>query len=128
MTQGVTVIVGAGQAGAHAAVAARMAGLAGRLVLVGEETHAPYERPPLSKAALTEDPPPEPGWFFPPTRYADLGIELLTGTAATGLDLASGRVELADGQRLPFDRIMLATGGRARRLGVPGGGRALTLR
>ena len=128
MTGGVTVIVGAGQAGAHAAVAARTAGLAGRIVLVGEEAHAPYERPPLSKAALTEEPPPEPGWFFPPVRYADLSIELLTGTAASAIDLAAGRVDLADGRRLPFDRLLLVTGGRARRLGVPGGERALTLR
>ncbi|MDA8251301.1 MAG: FAD-dependent oxidoreductase, partial [Rhodospirillales bacterium] len=128
MTGGVTVIVGAGQAGAHAAMAARTAGLEGRIVLVGEEAHAPYERPPLSKAALTDEPPPEPGWFFPPARYAEQAIALLTGTAATAIDLAAGRVDLADGRRLPFDRLLLATGGRARRLGVPGGERALTLR
>ena len=127
MASGVTVIVGAGQAGAHAAVAMRSAGMTGRVVLVGAEPHAPYERPPLSKAMLTDDPPPAPGWFFPAARYAELGIEVRTGTAARAIDLAAARVELADGQRLPYDRLLLATGGRARRLGVPGGERALTL-
>ena len=128
MTGGATVILGAGQAGAHAAVAARTAGLAGTLVLVGAEPHPPYERPPLSKAALTEEPAPEPSWFFPPARYADLEIELLTGTTAVAIDPVAGRVELADGGRLPYDRLLLATGGRARALPVPGGERALTLR
>ena len=128
MTETATVIIGAGQAGAHAAVAARTAGLTGRIVLVGAEPHAPYERPPLSKAALTEHPAPEPGWFFPPSRYAELEIELLTGAAATAIDRAAARVELADGRSLPYDRLLLATGGRARLLTVPGGERALVLR
>jgi 3-phenylpropionate/trans-cinnamate dioxygenase ferredoxin reductase subunit len=128
MAAGMTVIVGAGQAGAHAAVAARQAGLTGRLVLVGNEPHLPYERPPLSKAVLTEATEPEPSWFFPPARYGQLEIEVLTGTAAEGIDLAAGRVTLADGGHLPFDRLLLTTGGRARTLDVPGGGRALTLR
>ena len=128
MTSDVTVIVGAGQAGAHAAVAMRTAGLGGRVLLVGAELHAPYERPPLSKAALTDDPPPAPGWFYPPARYAALAIELLTDTTVTGIDLAAARIDLSDGQRLPYDRLLLATGGRARTLSVAGGEQALTLR
>ncbi len=128
MAAAMTVIVGAGQAGAHAAVAARQAGLAGRLVLVGNEPHLPYERPPLSKAVLTEAAEPEPSWFFPAARYAELDIDILPGTAAVGIDMAAARVALADGRHLPFDRLLLATGGRARALEVPGGERALTLR
>lgn len=128
MASGTTVIVGAGQAGAHAAMAMRAAGMDGRVVLLGTEPHPPYERPPLSKAMLTDDPVPAPGWFFPPARYAERDIALLTGVAAVGIDLAAARVELSDGQRLPFDRLLLTTGGRARTLAVPGGERALTLR
>jgi 3-phenylpropionate/trans-cinnamate dioxygenase ferredoxin reductase subunit len=128
MAADVTVIVGGGQAGAHAAVAMRNAGLSGRVVLVGAEPHLPYERPPLSKAVLTEAREPEPGWFYPAERYAALEIEVLTGTRALGLDLAAGRITLADGQHLAFDRLLLATGGRARTLPVPGGEQALTLR
>lgn len=123
-----TVIVGAGQAGAHAAVAMRAAGLAGPLLLLGAEPHPPYERPPLSKAMLTDEPPPEPGWFYPPSRYAELGITLRTGTVVTAIDLAAARLDLSDGTRLPYARLLLATGGRARRLTVPGAEHALTLR
>ena len=128
MVSGKTVIVGAGQAGAHAAVAMRMAGLAGPLILVGAEPHPPYERPPLSKAVLTDEPEPQPGWFYPAARYQELAIELLTGVAAVAIDRAAARVVLADGRRLAYDRLLLATGGRARTLSVPGGERALTLR
>jgi 3-phenylpropionate/trans-cinnamate dioxygenase ferredoxin reductase subunit len=125
---GTTVIVGAGQAGAHAAVAARQAGLAGRVVLVGAEAHAPYERPPLSKAALTDDPEPEPGWFYPAARYDELAIERRFGSAAVALDARAARVKLGDGTTLPYDRLLLATGGRARTLAIEGAARVLTLR
>ncbi len=128
MAAEITLILGAGQAGAHAAVAMRTAGLGGRVVLLGAEPHPPYDRPPLSKAALTEDPEPSPGWFFPPERYAALNIELLPGTAAEGIDLAAARVALAGGRAFPYDRLLIATGGRARPLTVPGAERALTLR
>ena len=128
MSSKVHVIVGAGQAGANAAVAMRDAGFAGRIVLVGEETHRPYERPPLSKAALTEVPEPAPGWFFAPEKYADLDIELRLGVAAEKLDAGARLLTLADGAALRFDRLLLATGGRARTLPVPGAEHALTLR
>ena len=116
-----TVIVGAGQAGAHAAVAMRSAGYAGRIVLVGAEPHPPYERPPLSKAMLTDETVPAPGWFFSAERYAALQIELFLGAAVAGIDVAARRLALADGTRLSYDHLLLATGGRARRLPVPGG-------
>jgi NADPH-dependent 2,4-dienoyl-CoA reductase/sulfur reductase-like enzyme len=122
------VIVGAGQAGANAAVAMRQAGFAGGIVLVGEEPHHPYERPPLSKAALIDDPEPEPGWFFPPDRYVALDIDLRLGVPAVALDPGARRLTLADGTALVFDRLLLATGGRARALPVPGAEHALLLR
>lgn len=124
----VHVIVGAGQAGAHAAVAMRQAGFAGRIVLLGDEAHRPYERPPLSKAALTDETAPEPSWFYAADKYAELRIDLKPGNAAIGIDAAARSVALADGTHLAFDRLLLTTGGRARTLTVPGAERALVLR
>jgi 3-phenylpropionate/trans-cinnamate dioxygenase ferredoxin reductase subunit len=123
-----TVIVGAGQAGAHAAMAMRGAGARERVVLVGAEPHPPYERPPLSKAMLTETPPPAPSVFFPPDRYAAAEIELRLGVPVDGIDRAAGHVLLADGRRLGYEKLLLATGGRARALPVPGAERAQVLR
>jgi 3-phenylpropionate/trans-cinnamate dioxygenase ferredoxin reductase component len=122
------VIVGAGQAGGWAAVAMRQAGFAGRILLIGAEPHRPYERPPLSKSMLTAAEQPPVAWFHPPGRYEALGIELRLGTAATALDLAGRRLRLADGAEVHWDKLLLATGGQARTLAVPGGERALRLR
>ena len=122
------IIVGAGQAGGWAAVGMRQAGFAGRIVLIGEEIWRPYERPPLSKAMLTAEPVPEVQYFHPAAKYAEQDIELVLGVGVVGLDPVAHRVELADGRALDYDRVLLATGGRARRLGVPGGEHALTLR
>ncbi len=122
------LILGAGQAGGWAAVTLREAGFAGRIVLIGEEPWLPYERPPLSKAVLTAETEPPIACFRDPARYAALGIETLTGVRATGIEREARRVRLADGRDLSYDRLLLATGGRARALTVPGGERALRLR
>ncbi len=122
------LIIGAGQAGGWAAVAMRQAGFAGRIVLIGEEPWRPYERPPLSKAMLTAEPVPEVQYFHPAAKYVEQDIELLLGVAVAELDPGAHRVGLADGRVLDYDRVLLATGGRARRLGVPDGEHALTLR
>jgi 3-phenylpropionate/trans-cinnamate dioxygenase ferredoxin reductase subunit len=122
------IIVGAGQAGGWAAVAMRQAGFAGRILLIGEEAWRPYERPPLSKAMLTAEPMPEVQYFHPAAKYAEQGVELLLGVGVVALDPDLHRVRLTDGRELDYDRVLLATGGRARRLGVPGGEHALTLR
>ena len=114
------VIVGAGQAGGWAAIAMRQAGFTGRLLLIGEEPWRPYERPPLSKAMLTGDAEPPVLFFHDQARYAELNIDLLLGTAVDELDSAAHRIGLRDGRRLPYDRLLLATGGRARRLSIPG--------
>ena len=65
------VILGAGQTGAYAAMALRDAGWSGRVVMIGDEPHAPYDRPPLSKAMLTEEPPPAPVAFHDPAKVAE---------------------------------------------------------
>ncbi len=122
------IVVGAGQAGAWAAVAMRQAGFTGRILLVGEETWRPYERPPLSKAVLTEDPEPPILFFHPEQRYAELGIDLLLGAPVATLEPDAHRVILADGRMLEYDRLLLAVGGQARRLPIQGGDLALYLR
>jgi 3-phenylpropionate/trans-cinnamate dioxygenase ferredoxin reductase component len=120
MSDTVHAIVGAGQTGANAAVAMREAGFAGRIVLIGDEQHAPYERPPLSKAALIEDPAPEPAWVYAAERYESLGIEAMAGVQVMDIDMAARRLLLSNGGTLAFDRLLLATGGRPRLLKLPG--------
>lgn len=121
------LILGAGQAGGYAAIALREAGFAGRILLLGEESEPPYERPPLSKEALTGDGPPAPRYFHPAAKYAEREITLLLGQRAEGIDLAAGRVH-AGGTALGYDLLLLATGGRGRALRLPGGERAHLMR
>jgi 3-phenylpropionate/trans-cinnamate dioxygenase ferredoxin reductase subunit len=122
------VIVGAGQAGAHAAVALRQAGHAGRIVLIGDEVERPHERPPLSKQMLTEVVEPSLSYFHPAPHYAERNIETRFGTAVEAIDPALRVVHLGNGERLPFASLLLATGGRARCLDIPGAERVLYLR
>lgn len=122
------VIIGAGQAGGWAAMAMRQAGFTGRIFLVGEEPWRPYERPPLSKAMLTDDPEPDVLYFHAESRYADQHIELRLGTAVAAIEPDQHRVRMADGRMLQYDKLLLAVGGQARRLPVHGGERAFYLR
>lgn len=122
------VIVGAGEAGARAAMALREAGWAGPVALIGDEGEAPYERPPLSKAAMTCEAEPAPTTICDRVRLAQAGIDFIGGVAAAGIDRAGHAVILADGRRIPYARLLLATGARARRLAIPGGGQLLYLR
>jgi len=122
------VIVGAGQAGAWAAVSMRQAGFTGRILLIGDEQWRPYQRPPLSKQVLIEDPEPPLLHFHAEQRYAELEIEMVLGTAVTALDSKAHRVALSDGRAFEYDRLLLTVGGQARRLPVHGGDLALYLR
>ena len=114
------VIAGAGLAGAKAAEALRAEGFEGRIVLVGDEPELPYERPPLSKDYLRGESSREQARVHPEAFYADHEIELLRGTAVTTLDAAARAVTLSSGERLAYDRLLLATGSEPRRLAVPG--------
>lgn len=109
------VIVGAGQAGARAAEALRAAGHRGPICLVGEEEHLPYERPQLSKAILIER-DPNPILIRQAKEWSDLDIALLTSSRVAATDAQRRVVGLANGKELPFDRLLLATGTRVRRL------------
>lgn len=128
MSEPIHVIIGAGQAGGHAAIAMREAGYAGCILLIGDEPHRPYERPPLSKEMLIAPEEPPPQWFHSEARYAERAIEALLGCAVAAIEPGDQRVVLADGRRIAYDRLLLATGGRARRLSLPGGERVLLLR
>jgi 3-phenylpropionate/trans-cinnamate dioxygenase ferredoxin reductase component len=114
------VIVGAGLAGAEAAFALREYGHAGRIVMIGKETWPPYERPPLSKAYLKGDLARDRLWLRPAELYAEQNIELCLGTEVTAIDRAQRRVHLDEGTVLGYDQLLLATGGEARRLTIPG--------
>ena len=113
------VIVGASLAGAKAAEGARDAGYDGRIVLVGDEPHLPYERPPLSKAVLRGEAEPDSARVHPIGYYGEHEIELVADEV-TGIDPAGRRVRLAGGGQIPFDSLVLATGAAPRRLDVPG--------
>jgi 3-phenylpropionate/trans-cinnamate dioxygenase ferredoxin reductase subunit len=114
------VIVGASLTGAKAAEALREEGFDGRIVLLGEEAERPYERPPLSKDYLRGEAGREKIYVHDEGFYAAHDIELRTSTPVTVLEPGSSEVVLASGERLRYDRLLLATGATPRRLDVPG--------
>jgi 3-phenylpropionate/trans-cinnamate dioxygenase ferredoxin reductase subunit len=114
------VIVGASLCGAKAAETLREQGFDGRLALVGAETERPYERPPLSKEYLRGEAGRDAIFVHEGSFYDDQDIELRLGETAVGLDAAAHEVELAGGERLAFDRLLIATGAEPRTLGIPG--------
>ena len=116
-----TVIIGAGQAGGWAAQTLRAEGFNGRIVLLGNESHLPYERPPLSKAVLSGEAHPQSTWLLKDSAFAELRLEWRPQTSATRIDRDNRRVELEGGEAIAYDKLILCTGGRARPLPVPGG-------
>ncbi len=112
------VIVGAGEAGASAAGALRDEGYDGELVLIGEESMTPYERPPLSKEYLRGE--SEHHWVRPEGWYDDNAVDARFGTRAERLNVTDRTVELADGSAVPFDQAVIATGSRNRHFDWPG--------
>jgi 3-phenylpropionate/trans-cinnamate dioxygenase ferredoxin reductase component len=119
MSHRTLAIVGASVAGAKAAESARESGYDGRVVLVGDEATAPYERPPLSKAVLRGEADPASTRVHPDGYYHDHDIELVTDRVVA-IDSSSRRLALSDGETLAFDAAILATGAEPRRLAVPG--------
>lgn len=120
MTQATHVIIGASLAGAKAAETLRADGFDGRVVLVGDEAHRPYERPPLSKGYLQGTSERHDVFVHDDTFYADHDIELLLGQRATAIDPDARTVTLDGKQQIGFDRLLLATGAAPRRLDIPG--------
>jgi 3-phenylpropionate/trans-cinnamate dioxygenase ferredoxin reductase subunit len=114
------LIVGGGQAGAQAIDTLRREGFAGRLVLIGDEPELPYQRPPLSKKYLSGEMAADRLLFRHRSFYDEHRIELKLGRRAVRLDAAARQVELADGEKLTYDRLLLCLGADSRRLTCPG--------
>ena len=120
MTAHTIVIVGTGQAGGWAAQTLRKEGYAGKVVLVGNEPHMPYERPPLSKAFLAGDATAESTYLIKREAFEQLALDWRPGVHVTAIDRAAKRVQLSDGEPVAYDKLILCNGGRARTLQVPG--------
>ncbi|SNY88845.1 3-phenylpropionate/trans-cinnamate dioxygenase ferredoxin reductase subunit [Nocardia amikacinitolerans] len=113
------VIVGAGVAGATAAKTLRAEGFSGRIVLIGAEDALPYRRPMVSKELLAGTAVERRALLESPESWRDKGIELCTGVTVEDIDTERGLVRLAGGEALGYDRLLLATGARARTLPAP---------
>ncbi len=113
------VIIGAGQAGVQVALSLRQGGHEGAITLIGEEPHAPYQRPPLSKAYLKGEMGVEQLVLRPAEALAAQGIDLRTGVRITRIDRAA-RVVTGEGLNLSYDHLVIATGSRPRPLPLPG--------
>ncbi|HET6858348.1 MAG TPA: FAD-dependent oxidoreductase [Streptomyces sp.] len=109
-------VVGASLAGLYAARALRDQGFDGRLVIIGDEAHRPYDRPPLSKEFLTGAAGEDRLLLCDAEEEADLGAEWLLGVRADGLDTAAREIRLDDGRTVRADGVVIATGATPRRL------------
>ena len=114
------VIVGAGIAGARAAESLRKEGYEGAITLLGNEPERPYKRPPLSKEYLHGEGDRAQAYVHPEGFYTDNRIDLRTSSTVRAIEPASREVILDNGDRLPFDRLLITTGARPRTLEVPG--------
>jgi 3-phenylpropionate/trans-cinnamate dioxygenase ferredoxin reductase subunit len=114
------VIVGAGQAAGELAVALRQEGYAGRILVVGEEAWLRYQRPPLSKTYLAGTVDTQGILIRPQAAYERAAVDFLLNTRVESIDRVTRKIQLTDGRCVGYERLALATGGRARRLNVPG--------
>jgi 3-phenylpropionate/trans-cinnamate dioxygenase ferredoxin reductase component len=113
------VIVGGGLAGGNAAATLREEGFAGPVVIIGREPGVPFGRPPLSKTYLRSAEDLE-GWYVRPAGwYAEHGVDIRSASVA-GIDPAAHTVVLGPGEEVSYQKVLIATGGRNRRLGIPG--------
>ncbi|TPI46306.1 ferredoxin reductase [Mesorhizobium sp. B2-9-1] len=127
MTGGM-VVIGAGECGGRAALALRDLGFEGPVTLVGDEPHLPYERPPLSKEAMTGEAPAIKA-IATDALFAERAIRHIHSVRAVAIDRAAHVVQLSDGSSLPYEKLLLATGSVPRKLPMPGlGGRCVYLR
>ncbi|RAP78635.1 NAD(P)/FAD-dependent oxidoreductase [Paenibacillus montanisoli] len=118
MTKHGMVIIGAGEAGANAALELRNQGYEGSITMIGKESRTPYERPPLSKGVLLEDEEPTP--ILDSKKLEELNIQLLSGSSVERIDRAAHQVLLTDGRELSYDKLLLATGASPRKLVMEG--------
>lgn len=121
-TKSVT-IVGAGQAGLQVALSLRLRGFAGRITLLGDENHLPYQRPPLSKAFLKGELEERRLYLKPVTFYPDQGIDLHLSASVARIDRSERVVVTGDGRTFGYDRLVLATGATPLRIPLAGSNR-----
>lgn len=113
------VVVGAGLAASEMATSLRANGYTGQITIVGDEPHLPYHRPPLSKAFLSGDLPVERLFVKTAAVYQNANIDLILGVGVGAVDRVAKVVSLADGRTLAYHKLVLATGGRPRKLALP---------
>ena len=123
--QAAVVIIGSGQSGGRAAEALRQGGHTGRITLIGDELHAPYERPALSKEFLSSAAAEKLAWVRPHDWYSQAAITRLHGRRAVRIDKARNVVELDEGAPIEYQALILTTGARPRQLTVEGAGHPL---
>lgn len=114
------MIVGGGQGGYQAAASLRTEGCQGPVTIVGEEPYLPYQRPPLSKAFVLGKQGMDRLFLRPEAYYSGHQIDVLCGERAVSIERENRQVALASGKKIPYTRLILATGARNRKLAVPG--------
>jgi 3-phenylpropionate/trans-cinnamate dioxygenase ferredoxin reductase subunit len=114
------VIVGAGHAAGQAAASLRQEGYEDEIIIIGDEAHIPYQRPPLSKAYLSGEHGVERVYLRPEKFYADRNITVKTHTRVTTIDISARTVTTDKDETIAYDKLLIATGGRPRRLSIPG--------
>ncbi len=122
------VIIGAGKAGARAVIGLREFGWPGAITLIGEEALPPYDRPPLSKASVTEENEPSPVLLLDEDTIKSLNATWIGTAPVTSINRAQKTVTLADGRAIAYHKLLIATGAKPRQLSIPGAERALLLR
>ena len=114
------VVVGAGHAAGQAVASMRQDKYEGEIVVIGDEAHVPYQRPPLSKQYLSDEHGIDRVYLRPAAFYAERNIRVLLGARATAIDRARRTVTTDTGETIEYTKLLLATGGRARKLSIPG--------
>ena len=120
MSEHKVVIIGAGEAGGQTAISLRQGSYEGRIIVMGDEAYIHYERPPLSKAFLAGEAELERMYMRGPEFYPQNKIELRLNTSVKTIDRTKKRVTLINGEALAYDKLVIATGGRVRKLSCPG--------
>ncbi|MDA0339308.1 MAG: FAD-dependent oxidoreductase, partial [Proteobacteria bacterium] len=114
------VVIGAGHAGGQAVATLRQKGFDGRIVLIGDEPYVPYERPPLSKALLSGELALERTFLKKETWYVDKDVDFRPNTLVNAIDRDAKTVTLSSGDIVHYDKLLITTGTRVRKLPLPG--------
>ena len=114
------VIIGAGHAAGQAAASLRQEKYEGSITIIGDEPHVPYQRPPLSKQYLSGEQAIDRVYLRPQKFYEDKNIDLKLGVSATAIDRAAKTVQLDNGEQIAYDKLIISTGSRPRKLNIEG--------